>query len=102
MKSMIAKLLTTAGAVGMVIGVSAASAETFKLTIASGAPPVDPIIGVIKGTFFSTVSDELKAAGGNHTIEWTQAFGGSVAKFGGRARGSRKWTHGFRSFGVRI
>ena len=83
MKPMIAKILTAAVAVSMVVGVSGASAETFKLTIASGAPPVDPIIGVIQNTFITTVADELKAAGGSHTIEWTQAFGGSVAKLGG-------------------
>ncbi len=65
--------LTTAGA----------RAETFKITVAAGHPPVFLWVKLLHEFFIPEVDKRLAAAGGEHKIEWTEAYGGTVAKIGG-------------------
>ncbi len=60
---------------------SASHAETFKLTVVAGQPPIHPIPKGLKEAFIPTVNKSLKEAGGKTKIEWTEAYGGSLAKF---------------------
>ena len=62
---------------------STASAETFRLTAAAGHPTTLHPIGVFKDYFIPEVGRRLAAAGGKHTMTWTQAWGGSLVKFDG-------------------
>lgn len=80
-------MLTTAGAAG------AAGALTFtatpswgaslKLTVAAGHPPHFIWVKLLKDYFIPEVNKRLKAAGGKHSIAWTQGYGGTIAKVGG-------------------
>ncbi|MCX5908235.1 MAG: C4-dicarboxylate TRAP transporter substrate-binding protein, partial [Deltaproteobacteria bacterium] len=67
----------------MIAGFSSASAENFRLTAAAGHPTTLHCIGVFKDYFIPEVTRRLAAAGGKHTITWTQAWGGSLVKFDG-------------------
>ncbi len=67
----------------MVAGFSSVSAENFRLTAAAGHPTTLHPIGVFKDYFIPEVGRRLAAAGGKHTITWTQAWGGSLVKFDG-------------------
>ena len=55
--------------------------ETVKLTIVAGHPPVFLWVKHFKETLVPTVDAEL-AKTGKYKIEWTQAYGGTVAKVG--------------------
>lgn len=65
----------------MVTGFSSASGENFRLTAAAGHPTTLHPIGVFKDYFIPEVNRRLAAAGGKHTITWTQAWGGTLVKF---------------------
>ncbi len=58
-----------------------APAETFKLTAGSSHPPVVPWVGVIKNHVVPQSILRLKAMGGKHTIQWTQAYAGALYNF---------------------
>jgi TRAP-type C4-dicarboxylate transport system substrate-binding protein len=61
-----------------------ASAETIKMTVATGHPPVFLWVKVLDEQFIPEVDKKL-AAGGKHKIEWTKAYGGTLAKLGGES-----------------
>ncbi len=65
----------------MVTGFSSASGENFRLTAAAGHPTSLHLIGTFKDYFIPEVNKRLAAAGGKHTITWTQAWGGTLVKF---------------------
>lgn len=60
-----------------------ARAENFKVTFSAAHGPQLPWIGAIKNFYIPEVDKRLKEAGGKHTISWTEAFGGTLAKVGG-------------------
>jgi TRAP-type transport system periplasmic protein len=60
-----------------------AQAENFKVTFSAAHGPQLPWIGAIKNFYIPEVDKRLKEAGGKHTITWTEAFGGTLAKVGG-------------------
>ncbi len=74
---------TAAATVAMsVLAAGAAQAETIKITAAAGHPPVFLWVKLMHEFFIPEVDKRL-AAKGNHKIEWTEAYGGTVAKIGG-------------------
>ena len=77
-------LLALAGLVSLAATLSpAAHAETFKVTFSAAHGPQLPWIGAIKNFYIPEVDKRLKEAGGKHSIVWTEAFGGTLAKVGG-------------------
>lgn len=68
--------LPLAGAIAL--AGSAAVAETYKLTVASGYAPVITALRVMDTHFFPVVAAELE--GSEHAIEWTMAVSGTLAK----------------------
>lgn len=64
-------------------GMSLAQAETFKVTFSAGHGTQLPWIRMIKEFYMPEVDKRLLAAGGRHSIVWTEAFGGTLAKIGG-------------------
>lgn len=60
-----------------------ARAETIPMTVAAGHPPVFLWVKLLQEQFIPEVNRRLEEAGGEHRIEWTQAYGGTVAKIGG-------------------
>lgn len=65
---------------GLAALVSSASADTIQLRIGAGHPPAATWIATLQSHFIPQVTERAKAAG--HTIEWTEAWGGSVCKLG--------------------
>jgi TRAP-type C4-dicarboxylate transport system substrate-binding protein len=55
-----------------------AKADTFSITVVSGHPPVNAGVAGIRDFFIPEVDRRLAEAG-NHSISWTEAYGGSVA-----------------------
>lgn len=74
-----------AGAVLLALGLhnGPAQAETFRINVASGSPPVVPWVKMIKTVFIPEVDKRLGAAGGQHKIVWRTSFSGTAAKVGG-------------------
>lgn len=64
-------------------GMSLAHAETYKITFSAGHGTQLPWIRMIKEFYMPEVDRRLLAAGGKHSIAWTEAFGGTLAKIGG-------------------
>lgn len=60
---------------------ASASAKDFKITIASGHPPVFLWVSMARDYFIPEVDKRLEGTG--HKIIWNQAWGGTVAKIGG-------------------
>jgi TRAP-type C4-dicarboxylate transport system substrate-binding protein len=60
-----------------------AGADSYKVTFVAGHGAHLPWIRLIKDFYIPEVDKRLKAAGGKHTIHWTEAFGGTVAKIAG-------------------
>jgi TRAP-type C4-dicarboxylate transport system substrate-binding protein len=60
-----------------------AHAANYKVTFVAGHGTQLPWIRLIKEYYIPEVDKRLQAAGGQHTITWTEAFGGTVAKIGG-------------------
>lgn len=65
------------------IALTPARAETTKITVVAGHPPVFLWVKLLSGFFIPEVDKRLAAAGGKHKIEWTEAYSGTVAKIGG-------------------
>ncbi len=64
-------------------GLNAAQAQqVLKFTITCGHPPVFNWVKVLDETFLGTLEREIVAAGSPVKIEWTKAYGGTVAKLG--------------------
>lgn len=72
--------LALAAAIGLPPG--AARADTIKLTIATGQAPVFPYIGLIRDFAIPEIDRRLSEKG-QHKIEWTQAYAGTLVKVGG-------------------
>ena len=55
-------------------------AKTYKLTVVAGHPPIFLWETLCRDFFIPEVDRRLAEAGGQHQIEWNQAYGGTVAK----------------------
>lgn len=60
---------------------STASAETYKLTMASSHPTVLPWVGKLSTLVVAQSNSRLEAMGSADRIEWTEAYGGSLYGF---------------------
>ena len=76
-------MLCAVAASAMLTGGAPAAADNFKVTFTAGHGTQLPWIRLIKEFYIPEVDKRLKAAGGKHTITWTEAFGGTVAKING-------------------
>ncbi len=72
------KPLALTVAVGLMVA-GAARADTFNLRIGSGQPPLLPYVSVVKDHFVPEVTRRV-AEETEHTVTFTEAYGGSVAK----------------------
>lgn len=72
--------LKVAGLAGLIAAWAAlpAVAETFSLTVVAGHPPIANGVSGIRDFFIPEVNKRL-AETGKYTIDWTQAYAGSVA-----------------------
>ncbi len=64
----------------------AAPAKTMKMTVVAGHPPVFLWVSLCRDFFIPEVDKRIKAAGIDFTIEWNQAYGGTIAKIGGELK----------------
>jgi len=62
------------------LGTRAHAAE-FKLTAGSSHPPVIPWVGTIKDHVVPESVKRLQAMGGEHSIQWTEAYAGALYNF---------------------
>lgn len=67
----------------LAVAPQSARAETIAMTVAAGHPPVFLWVKLLQEQFIPEVDRRLEEAGGEHRIEWTEAYGGTVAKIGG-------------------
>lgn len=58
-------------------------AEEIPVTVVAGHPPVFLWVKVLSETFIPAVNRHLEGTG--HSIRWTEAYGGTLAKVGGEA-----------------
>lgn len=75
-----------AAAVGITLAISntsAAFSTEFKATVVAGHGTQLPWIRLIKEFYIPEVNKRLKAMGGQHSISWNEAYGGTVIKVGG-------------------
>ena len=63
------------------LAVSASATETLRLTVAMGHPEVFLWVKHMRDTFIPVLEQEL-ARTGEVTIEWTQAYGGTLVRLG--------------------
>ena len=63
------------------LAASAHATETIKVTMSSGHPIIFPWIKHLHESFIPTVNAEL-AKTGKYKIDWTEAYGGTLAKLG--------------------
>lgn len=78
------KLLLSAALVASAAAFAgAAQAKDYKITFAGGHGTHLPWMKAIKEFYIPEVNKRLAAAGGKDKIEWTEAFGGTLAKTGG-------------------
>jgi TRAP-type C4-dicarboxylate transport system substrate-binding protein len=74
------RLPTKLALVGMLcLTTSMTNAETFNLTVVAGHPPVTKGVAGVRDFFIPEINRRLEEAGSEHSIEWTQAYAGSVA-----------------------
>jgi TRAP-type C4-dicarboxylate transport system substrate-binding protein len=74
--------LATAFAAALGFGNPAAAQQTIKLTASAGHPPSFLWVRVLDEFLIPEVDKRLAAAGGKYKIEWTRAWGGTLAKVG--------------------
>ncbi len=67
-------------AAALVLGGLTAQAETMNVTIVAGHPPVFRWVKHASQTFIPAVNAALE--GSDHSIEWSEQYGGSLAKVG--------------------
>ena len=60
-----------------------AAAKKYKITVSAGHPPVFLWVTLCRDFFIPEVDRRLAALGKGDTIEWNQAYGGTIAKIGG-------------------
>ncbi len=58
-----------------------ASAKAFKLTVVAGHPPIFLWVTLCRDYVIPEVNKRLEPLG--HTVEWNEAYGGTIAKLGG-------------------
>ncbi len=66
----------------LLAGAPAAFAESFSFTVVAGHPPITKGVSNIRDYFIPEVDRRL-AEKGEHSIEWTEAYAGSVADYRG-------------------
>ena len=71
------------GAAALMAGLAPANAETYKLTVATGHPPIIPWVKVLDEFYLPEVNRLLEERGSEDRVEWNPAYGGSLAKIGG-------------------
>lgn len=77
-------IMVGAGVLSSVLSFGQAkAAETIDLTVTAGHPPVFLWVKLLDGFFLPEVDKRLAAAGGKVKINWTKAYGGTLAKIGG-------------------
>jgi TRAP-type C4-dicarboxylate transport system substrate-binding protein len=75
-----------AAAFGGVLAIASANSVTateIKATVVAGHGTQLPWIRLIKEFYIPEVNKRLKAMGGQHSISWQEAYGGTVTKIGG-------------------
>jgi TRAP-type C4-dicarboxylate transport system substrate-binding protein len=79
------KALLMVLAVSLVMGLSMGSAlaKNYKLTVVAGHPPIFLWVTLCRDYFIPEVNKRLAEAGGKDTVEWNEAYGGTIAKLGG-------------------
>ena len=77
-----------AAAIAM-IAMPAAAQKVVKMTVTAGHPPVFLWVQLLDGFMLPEIDARLKAAGDEVRIEWTKAYGGTVAKIGGEMQAIR-------------
>ena len=79
------KALVMAVMVSLVVGLSMGSAvaKNYKMTVVAGHPPIFLWVTLCRDYFIPEVNNRLAEAGGKDTIEWNEAYGGTIAKIGG-------------------
>jgi len=78
------KVLLPAATVAATVALAGvAQATTYKITFAGAHGTHLPWMKAIKDYYIPEVDKRLAAAGGKDKIEWTEAFGGTLAKVGG-------------------
>jgi TRAP-type C4-dicarboxylate transport system substrate-binding protein len=60
----------------------AGAQQVIKLTMSAGHPPAFLWVRVLEDFFIPEVDKRLAAAGGKYKVEWTRAWGGTLAKVG--------------------
>ena len=80
---MFKQLITALVVVGfLTCGATAQAQQTIKLTMSAGHPPAFLWVRVLEEFFMPEVDKRLIAAGGKYKVEWTRAWGGTLAKVG--------------------
>lgn len=74
-------LIVGVAAAMVAISAPGARAENFKLTAGSSHPPIIPWVGTIKDYVVPESVKRLKEMGNKNTIEWTEAYAGSLYNF---------------------
>jgi TRAP-type C4-dicarboxylate transport system substrate-binding protein len=75
--------IAVAGAYALLASVLAgpAGAETMKVTVVAAAPPQVTFVKVTKERFVPEINKRLAASGKDFKVEWTEAYGQSLANF---------------------
>lgn len=79
MISSTARLAFAASAFALMTGVAGAQ-QTVKMTMISGHPPATPGVYNLQKVMAPEIDRLLKEGGNKYKIDWTMAFGGTVAK----------------------
>lgn len=83
------RLIATAAllaAAGLSAPLAAQAQQTIRLTAAAGHPPVFLWVKLVDEYFIPEVDKRL-AASGQHRIDWTRAWGGTLIKLGAESKG---------------
>lgn len=80
------------------LAVTPCMAKTWKITIASGHPPIFAFISTIHDYFIPYVNEKLAPLG--HKIEWKEAYGGTVVKIGGELEALKAGVVEMANFGT--
>jgi len=66
---------------GFSLSIGSAAAKNYKITVVAGHPPIFLWVTLCRDYFIPEVNKRLEPLG--HTVEWNQAYGGTIAKIGG-------------------
>jgi TRAP-type C4-dicarboxylate transport system substrate-binding protein len=70
-------------ALALTLTAGKATARNYKITVSAGHPPVFLWVTLCRDFFIPEVDKRVAALGKGDTIEWNQAYGGTIAKIGG-------------------